>query len=218
MIGSGWIIIEVLTHQGHHTDVGGNNISNNTRKRKQAKRNHPYHRLLLAMSIYDILEGFWNFTSTWPIPRDTPNRLWASGTIGTCSAQGFFLQLALAVPVYNAFLAMYYMLVINFRFTEGTLVRYVEPAMHIFAGIMAFGTAIPVTGLGYMNDANLWCWIASYPVGCKDTVTYGYPPENDNPCTRGNYAWILRYALYFFPLWLSIITASKYINNNIQTG
>jgi hypothetical protein len=218
-LGSGWIAIEILSHQGHYTDIGGNtkgsnqhHSSSSSRKQLQqnrAKRHHPYHRLLLAMCLYDVTESVWNFLSTWPIPSDTPNRIWASGSRGTCSAQGFFLQVAVAIPIYNAFLAMYYMLVINFQITEVTLVRRVEPIMHIVANVLGWVTSLTMLGMGYMNDANLWCWIAAYPAGCLNTYQFGYPPENEFPCTRGNYAWIFRWSFYFAPVWLSIITASK---------
>jgi hypothetical protein len=35
------------------------------------KIQHPYHRLFLAISIYDVLESMMNFASTWPIPKGT---------------------------------------------------------------------------------------------------------------------------------------------------
>lgn len=46
-----WILVEVLT--GNHKPT--------------PKCKHPYHRLLLGMSVYDILESVWNFASTWAI-------------------------------------------------------------------------------------------------------------------------------------------------------
>jgi hypothetical protein len=79
MAGSSWIITEVMTcHR---------------------KRSNVYHRLLLCMSIYDILESIWNFASTWPIPKETVGLFQPIGTTGTCVTQGFFLQLGLAIPI-----------------------------------------------------------------------------------------------------------------------
>lgn len=113
------------------------------------KRNHPYHRLLFAMSFYDVLESVWNFGSSWPIPKGTENIAWARGTTGTCSAQGFFLQFSVAVPIYNAMLSLYYVLVIKYRFKDEVLRRRVEPTMHAVAFTWAFGTAFysAITGL-----------------------------------------------------------------------
>ena len=194
LFGSTWIVIEVLTHDG-----------------ELPKRHHPYHRLLFAMSVYDILESIWNFTSTWPMPAsddelNTGAALWAVGNTYTCSMQGFFLTLSVAVPLYNALLGVYYMLVIKFQFTQSTLSNKVEPTMHFIAGSWAFGTAISSGVMGLYNNANLWCWIAPYPSNCKDTMRYSIEEAN---CVRGNNAWFYRWVFYFGPLWLSIIAACK---------
>lgn len=125
LFGSFWIIIEVIT-------------DNNESRRK---RNHPYHRLLCAMSVYDVLESGWNFASSWPIPEGTAGVAWARGTTTTCTAQGFFLTLSVAVPIYNAMLSLYYVLVINYRFSDVYLRRWVEPTMHGVAFVWSFGTA-----------------------------------------------------------------------------
>lgn len=86
MSGSSWIIIEVWSDKNKLMNV--------------------YHRLLMVMAIYEIMEGVGNFASTWPIPAGTPNIFGASGTTGTCAAQGFFLQLTLATPIYNSCLSI----------------------------------------------------------------------------------------------------------------
>jgi hypothetical protein len=108
------------------------------------------------MSTYDVLESAWNFMSTWTIPAGTPGVVFATGTTGTCSAQGFFLTLSVAVPIYNAMLSIYYVLVINYRFSDDTLRRWVEPSMHAVAGIWAFFTALYSATTGLINNANLW--------------------------------------------------------------
>jgi hypothetical protein len=174
------------------------------------KRAHPYHRLLLGMSMYEAAASVWVFMSTWPIPASTTattsmNEVWAVGNTQTCTAQGFFLTLTIAVPIYNAMLAMYYMLVINYNVSDRTLRLYVEPAIHCTAFLWAFGTAIASTVLGLFNNANLWCWIAPYPSNCLDSWRYG---DHGN-CIRGDNAWIYRWAFYFAPLWFCILIASK---------
>lgn len=189
LLGSFWIAYEVIT--GTH----GRSVPNRT---------HPYHRLLLAMSVYDILESFWNFLSTWPIPAGTEGVFGASGTTQTCTAQGFFLTLSVAVPIYNAFLSLYYVLVVNFNMTDTTLKRRVEPGMHLIAFMWAFGTALTSAVMGLINNANLWCWIAPYPSGCLDSWRYG----SEGNCERGDNAWIYRLAFYFAPLWFCILFAS----------
>lgn len=187
LLGSGWIVVEVLTET------------------KIPKVRHPYHRLLLAMAIYDILESVWNFMSTWPIPKGTPNVYGAIGNTATCSVQGYFLTLSVAVPIYNAFLALYYMLVIVYGYKDDRIKVFIEPAMHIVAFIWAAGTATVSAGMGLINNANLWCWIAPYPNDCLDSRRYG---SDQSTCTRGDNAWIYRWAFYFAPLWSCILFAT----------
>lgn len=177
LLGSSWIMVEVLT------DVS---------ELPRPKRQHPYHRLLFAMSMYDVLESVWNFASTWAIPRGTDGVVWALGTTATCSAQGFFLTLGVAVPLYNAMLSLYYVLVINYRYSDATLRKWVEPTMHGVAGGWAFFTALYAACTGLLNNANLWCWISPLPQGCKDSRRYGDDAGN---CERGDNWWIYQWAV-----------------------
>lgn len=127
ILGSSWVIVEVLT--------------------EREKRHSVYHRLLCAMSIYDVLESVWNFCSTWPIPAG-PLGIWgASGNTQTCTAQGFFLQLGLAIPMYNASLSIYYLLVIRYNVPDDKLWKRVEPTMHAASFLFAGGTAFAAIGL-----------------------------------------------------------------------
>jgi len=189
LFGSMWIIIEVLT--GVHNGAVPN-------------RTHPYHRLLLAMSIYDVLESVWNFASTWPIPKGTAGVYGASGNRYLCTAQGFFLCLSVSVPIYNAFLSLYYVLVVNYSMTEKSITRKVEPWMHGIAFAWGFGTAIVSATMGLMNNANLWCWIAPFPAGCDQSWKVG---KEAATCTRGDNSDLFRWGFYFAPLWLCILFA-----------
>ena len=210
ILGSGWIVVEVLT--------------------TKEKVHNVYNRLLLAMSVIDVLTASWFFASTWPIPAGTANVFQPLGSIQTCSAQGFFLQFAIANPICklvlvllagndvsspccarsqtrhfscdgyglifpffqcsadNTFLSVYYLLVVKYGVSEERLRFNVEPPMHLFA--LAFGIMTGVAGL-YLtlyNNADLWCWIASYPGACKNSMIYGY-----STCERGDNAYVYRY-------------------------
>lgn len=189
LFGSFWILIEVLTD-----------------KSRLPKRRHPYHRLLLGMSVYDILESVWNFCSTWAIPRGTAGVWEPRGTTATCSAQGFFLTLSVAVPIYNAFLSLYYVMVINYGIDDQKIAKCAEPAMHLVAFGWAFFTAMYSLVAGLLNNANLWCWIAPLPGDCLDSRRFG----DETNCTRGDNAWIYRWVFYFAPLWFCIFFASTY--------
>lgn len=191
LLGSLWISIEFVF--GKHSG-------------EEKNRFNPYHRLLFAMSVFDILESVWNFTSTWPIPEGTKNLWDPRGNQATCSAQGFFLMLGVAIPIYNAHLALYYLLIINYRITEMTIKGIIEPLMHISACGWAIGTAVAALFLNQYNNANLWCWIAPYPPGCKDSWSFG----KEANCERGDNAWIYRWAFYFAPLWSCIAFSGEF--------
>jgi hypothetical protein len=79
MLGSSWIVVEVLT--------------------QRTKRENVYNRLLCAMSIVDVITASCYFASTWPIPEGTEGVAFSVGNQNTCITQGFFLQLGIAAPV-----------------------------------------------------------------------------------------------------------------------
>ena len=102
--------------------------------------------------------------------------------------------------MYNCSLSFYYVLVIAFAMNEAT-VRYYEWFMHLIPLTFSFGTAIAGLPLTLYNPSGLWCWIAALPGGC----VHGNNPEGTGECQRGLYAWIYRWAIYYGPLWLSIV-------------
>jgi hypothetical protein len=105
--------------------------------------------------------------------------------------------------MYNAFLSIYYLLVIKYNISDVKLQNNVEPFMHVIAILLPLATCIACLVLDLFNNANLWCWIAPYPLNCNDSARYGAEAN----CIRGDNAWIYRWAFYFGPLWSCIITA-----------
>lgn len=180
-LGSSWIFFEVL--------------------RDQKKRKKPYYRLLFTMSSFDILSSIWYGLSTWPIPANTEGVFGASGTLGSCTAQGFFIEMSIIVPVYNSMLSVYYFLVIRNGMSEKKFLTKVEPYMHAVAVIFSLGVSFAGVGLDLYNNADVWCWIARYPVGCQTSAEYG----SDGTCTRGDNAFIYRWALFYGPLWFLVL-------------
>ena len=180
MIGSGFIITEVL--------------------KDPKKRVMTYHRLLLAMSCVDILSSFWFFMSTWPIPEDTPDVYAASGTQGSCTTQGFFIQFNSASPLLNAGLSVYYLLVMRYKWTEDRLRKTVQPILLSVPLLWGMGTAFAGLGLDLYNSANNWCWIAAYPPGCQGDECMRGKDDDDTDM----YRWVL----FYCPLWFAIFFAT----------
>ncbi len=78
VLGSSWIVVEVLT--------------------QPSKRNNVYNRLLCAMSFFDIMSSIAIFASTWPIPKEIEGIAFAAGNEKTCIAQGFLIQAGIITP------------------------------------------------------------------------------------------------------------------------
>ena len=158
----------------------------------------------MCISGIDLIIGICMFLSSWPIPRGTPGIHAAIGTTSTCTAQGFFLQFAIMAPLYNAALSLYYLLMIRYNWTEERLQKLRLP---IHATILTFGLGTSIAGLPLTlyNNSNLWCWQASYPVGCLESS------QNNGvtTCERGDNALsIYRWAFFYAPLWAAIVFAT----------
>ncbi len=81
------------------------------------------NRLLLPMSVFDIIGSIgWAFSTT-PIPRGSNCTYGALGNEATCVTQGFMITLGLAVPMYNAMLCIYYLLVVKYNIRDEVIVE-----------------------------------------------------------------------------------------------
>jgi hypothetical protein len=156
--------------------------------KSKSSQQKTYHRLVLGISFADICSSSSYFMSTWPIPRET-GILWAIGNTQTCAAQGFFLQAAVASPLYNVSLSIYFLLAVKQGRGESKQVRRIEPLFHILPLLWGYGTAIAGLCLKIFNSANLWCWIADHPGTNENTSVY-------------------RWALFYGPLWLGVLTVT----------
>jgi hypothetical protein len=137
-----WIVVEVFLSQ---------------------KKHFVYHKLLGTMALWDILTtalGF--FPTTWSQSSEETDKLQAYGNARSCTAQGFFVQLHMAGPVYLACLAVYFMLVITRSYNEEKLKRrHWEIIFHCIPLVIAGATAIASVSLKLIrgNAGVPWCWI-----------------------------------------------------------
>jgi hypothetical protein len=80
---------------------------------------------------------------------------------------GFFVQFGIASPIYNLALAIYYLLVVRYRWTEGRLKGNAEKVFHCVPLLFAASTSFTSLGMGMYNNANLvsqrnMCWRILY--------------------------------------------------------
>mmetsp|Transcript_2028 Transcript_2028/g.5841 ORF Transcript_2028/g.5841 Transcript_2028/m.5841 type:complete len:435 (+) Transcript_2028:285-1589(+) len=164
------------------------------------KRGKATSRALFGMGCVDICASFGWFLSTWAAPAGTPDVPFASGTTGTCSFQGFLLQLAIGAPMYNCLLSLFYLLQIMYGWSEVRL-RKLEPVLHSLVLIFSVGTSIVLLPLGLYNHIGAVCWVMGLPQGCGNS---NYQP-GDEPCERGDFAWLYGVSLFYGPLWCCIV-------------
>mmetsp|Transcript_492 Transcript_492/g.808 ORF Transcript_492/g.808 Transcript_492/m.808 type:complete len:542 (-) Transcript_492:113-1738(-) len=194
MAGSLWIVLEVLSDK--------------------EKQKLVYHRLLFGFSTMDLISSVGLFLTTWPMPRGTEDVIGAVGTIATCEMQGFLVQLGIVLPIYNAMLSFYYVLVIQYNVSETRVQKRYEAFFHGIPIVFGVSTAIAALCLNMYNEANLWCWIAAHPDGClhtkeldnnndnDDNNSSSVPPPTTTTCERGDGAFMWRWGAYYAPIWL----------------
>ena len=116
------------------------------------------NRLMFSTSIIDIFSSVAIGLSIIPTPQETECSI-GMGNLSTCAAQGFFIQLSLAVPAYNAMLSLYYLLTIRYGMNQVTIAKKYELFMHTFALVPALSTAIiGVANKMFFSEAAV-CWI-----------------------------------------------------------
>ena len=160
-------------------------------------------RALFGMGCVDVCATFGWFLSTWAAPAGTPGVPFASGTTGTYSFQGFLLQLAIGAPMYNCLLSLFYLLTIRYGWSEKRL-RNIDPLLNAIILIFAVGTSIALLPLGLYNHIGAVCWVMGLPQGCGNS---NYQP-GDEPCERGDFAWLYGVSLFYGPLWCCIVFTS----------
>jgi hypothetical protein len=157
------------------------------------------HRLLAGMSVFDILSSSAWFLTSWPVPKDAPFlgvwTVWNVGNRQTCTAQGFFIQLGIGTVIYNACLALYYLLVIRYGWKNAYVAKRVEPWMHIVAIGFALSTGVVGLALDLFNPIGYTCAMTAYPPFC----TQSYENKGPTNCIRGDDVRIYQIAFWFAP-------------------
>ena len=96
--------------------------------RRSKKRKGTYERIMLIMSVYDMLftivlviSPFLTYSDKW----------WRSfGTPQTCNLIGTLFQMSLSNMMYYGALSFYFLLTIRFHMTQDTIAKRIEPWTH----------------------------------------------------------------------------------------
>jgi hypothetical protein len=110
MIGSIYVIQEVL--------------------KNEQKRNHTFHRLMVGLSLSDVLSSFFvHILSTSPMPKGY--HVLAVGSVATCDVQGFInMMCAFVTPLYNCSLTTYYLVQLKYNWINRRI-KALEKWLHV---------------------------------------------------------------------------------------
>jgi hypothetical protein len=148
--------------------LGSSAIIYRALKSREQRKWTPYERLLLAMSICDIIASIAISLATFLRPQETSSWVWAFGNDASCSAIGFLNQLSFSAMLYNGMLSIYFVLTARFGFKNAYIAKCVEPMMHFIAIGYPLITATSGAMLGVYGEvaAGLGCWVTNY--GCDE--------------------------------------------------
>ena len=122
-------------------------------------RRKPNNRLLLSLSTVDILQSIAYTASSAPMPKG--DFYGAIGNTTTCTIQGFFIHIGLAVPAYNASLCLFFFLAICKNYDHEVFIEKIEPFCHVFALAYPLISATICASLGLFNGngSGNYCWL-----------------------------------------------------------
>lgn len=126
-----------------------------------------HSRLLLGISAIDVLNSTALGLSFIPSPQ-LDDCSFGKGNDASCTAQGFFLILGLAVPGYITMLSAYYLATIVYGVTEEVIASKFEPFMHAFAVLPALICASIGAVKKYFFSQSGPCWIEDACLSSKE--------------------------------------------------
>lgn len=161
-----------------------------------------YHRLLLGMSVADILLSIgyahFNFTA----PSDNNYFVWnARGNQMTCSAQGFVFLLGFSSsPLYNCSINLYSLAVVRYQKTNDYIRKRIEPFLHGGPILYAIITSTILLANKNINDAGGGsCYAPVYePPHCTGYEDGEIRDGFNIPCGRGRDGTVIPYYVLAF--------------------
>ena len=176
-----------------------------TIRRSNSGLSTTYHRLLLGMSIADIVMSVGLATFNSMIPSDDDYYVWnAKGNLATCNAQGFVLFMGASVGLlYSCSLNLYCLVVVKYQKTDFYIRKKVEPFLHGVPILFSTITAITLVARNNINsDGYGMCFVPVYDPPHCEGVEDGKVREGFTiPCGRGNNGGVVyAYFGFFFVL------------------
>jgi hypothetical protein len=139
-----------------------------------------FHRLLIGLSVADILSSLGYCLSHWMFPSQVPLGTdpegyqvffpYATGNQATCATQGFIMQMGQGASIiFTACISIQFVLKIRYRWTASQM-RRAEYIFFALGVLLPFATTLTALSIGAMNPtAGGTCWISAYPFFCVDS-------------------------------------------------
>lgn len=148
---------------------------------RKKKLKQTYHRLLLGMSLMDIIQSVAFTLTTLMVPSEVPEHWGNIGNWTTCDIQGFMVQLGgVGTFMFNASLSYYYLLTLYFGVKDECIKHFVEPLFHFLSVAFPMVTAVIALTKRYYSPLQVstgTCWVSEYPAFCSF--------QDDVECERG---------------------------------
>jgi len=193
-----------------------NLILGNKIQRKE-KMSRVVNRFVLAISIVDIPTSIAIALATLAVPPvDNQGKSThddgLKGNTASCSAQGFFIQIGLAIPLYTAMLCIFYLCFLCYGLTEKKFIKRFEPLVHLLCFVYPLSSAFIGVFSDSFNDIGMQlCWFAPYPWNCQ--------MDTEIECTRGRHTDLYRFIFSVIPIFaaflivtISMINIVRFVN------
>lgn len=120
----------------------------------------PYTRLLLGLSICDVIASLTIGTTAFLRPQKS-YRVWSFGNDVTCSAAGALLQFSYSAMLYSGMLSFYFLLTARYGIKNAFIAKWVEPWMHFIAIFYPLVTATVGAIMGVYSEtgSGLGCYV-----------------------------------------------------------
>ena len=130
-------------------------------------RSSIYHRLLFIVSVIDITTIFWLMWNPLLMNAETGYKL-AIGNQATCTFVGFAILFSIVSKAfYSFYIALYFMLLVRYKWSEKRVMRYERLAYLIAFIVPMLFSLIGFTNEAFNSNEIRICTISSYPIDCS---------------------------------------------------
>lgn len=161
----------------------------------------PYRRILLVISLLDVVSSVSFLAQPFLLPYNTSNRFYAVGDHSTCRTTGMLFQLAgTSTALYSFALSFYFLCTIRFKIKAHSFAIRVEPFLHLIALSVPLLTSVASFAMDTYHESELG---AGCFIDCTDEVVEA------GECN----AHIVAYLFVGLPLFASFV--GLVINNTV---